>query len=288
MGLFWAKVKLTAPSMLGGRFKPRPLAGASAGLKRTIEQAEPKLSSYERLAPVYHDYARSFCPDYVGFLQSLAKKYRVDCQSVLDLACGAGTLTTRLAAWVPRVVGLDLSEAMLTAARKLCQAQSHVLFVEGDYRNFDLKKSFDGVTCASDSLNYLHAPAELTQVFDCVARHLNPGGFFVFDALDDWGLRRCSGWYVPIKIDGTECSIVLRYDAEKRVENSLAVFGSEIELHRRVPIEPADVLEAVKDTGLTVLDWFSVAGFGLLKYSGVRNFYVLQRAAMVADGAIVK
>lgn len=279
MGMLWAKLKLTAPSMLGGRFTPRSLARASAALQETIERAEPKLRSYDRLAALYHEYARAFCPDYVGFLQSLAKKYRVDIRSVLDLACGAGTLTTRLAAWAPRVMGLDQSEAMLTAARKLCQAQSHVRFVAGDYRIFDLNECFDVVTCASDSLNYLHAPAELAQVFACVALHLNPGGFFVFDALDDRGFRRCSGKYVPIQIDGIECSIVLRYDSENRVENALAVFDSEVELHRRVPIEPDDVLRAVTDTGLTVLDWFSVAGFGLLKYGGVRNFYVLQRPA---------
>ncbi len=277
MGLLWAKIKLTAPCTLGGRFKPRPIASASAALRETIEWAEPKLCSYERLAALYHEYARSFCPGYLSFLRSLGKKHRVEIRSVLDLACGAGTLTTRLAACAPRVVGLDLSEAMLTAARTLCQAQSHVRFVAGDYRNFDLNECFDAVTCASDSLNYLHAPAELTQVFRCVGRHIDPGGFFVFDALDDRGFRRCSGKYVPIQIDGTDCSIVLRYDAENRVENALAVFGSEVELHRRVPIEPDDVLRAVKDTSLTVLDWFSVAGFGLLKYGGVRNFYVLRR-----------
>jgi SAM-dependent methyltransferase len=288
MGLLWAKMKLTAPSMLGGRFKLRPLACASAALKATIEYAEPNLCSYERLAALYHEYARGFCPDYVGFLKSLARKYRVDIGSVLDLACGAGTLTTRLATWAPRVVGLDRSDAMLQAARELCQARSGVRFVEGDYREFDLKERFDAITCASDSLNYLHAPTELAQVFCCVARHLNPGGVFVFDALDDRGFRRSSGRFVPIQIDGTECFIVLRYDSESRVENALAVFGTEVELHRRVPIEPDDVLHAVKDSGLTVLDWFSIAGFGLLKYGGVRNFYVLQKPAMVAEDATVK
>jgi SAM-dependent methyltransferase len=277
MQMLWAKMKLTAPCMLGGRFRLRPLASASAALKETIERAEPKLRSYERLAALYHEYSRTFCPNYVSFLRSLGKKHRVDVRSILDLACGAGTLTTQLAVWVPRVVGLDISEAMLSAARRHCEPQAHVRFVEGDFRNFDLNESFDAITCASDSLNYLHAPTELAQVFRCVARHLSPGGFFVFDAFDDRGLRRCSGKYVPVQVDGIECSIALRYDAENRVEHALAVFGTEAELHRRIPVEPDDVRQAVVDSGLTVLDWFSIAGFGLLKYGGVKNFYVLRR-----------
>ena len=277
MGMFWAKVKLTAPSMLGGRFKARPLSIASPGLRETVDHAEPKLRSYERLAALYHDYARTFCPNYVAFLASLAKKHGVEIRSVLDLACGAGTLTTRLATWASRVVGLDLSEAMLAAAGKTCQAHGNVRLVQGDYRDFTLPDRFDAVVCASDSLNYLHAPAELAQVFGCVARHLNPGGFFVFDALDDRGFRRYSDKYIPVQIDGTECSIVLRYDPENRVENSLAVFGNEVELHRRVPIEPDDVMKAAERNELVAIDWFSVAGFGLLKYGGFRNFFVMRR-----------
>lgn len=280
MGMFWAKMKLTAPSTLGGRFKPRPLALADPALREMIDRVEPKLRSYERLAALYHEYARSFCPDYVGFLQALGKKHCIELRSVLDLACGTGTLTTQLAKSSSHVVGLDLSEQMLAEARKRCQAQASVRFVQGDFRDFHLDERFDAVVCASDSLNYLEAHSELSLVFRCVARHLNPRGLFVFDALDDRGMRRGSGRFIPVQIDGTECSIVLRYDPEKRVENALAVFGSEVELHRRVPIEPADVLAAVEDTGLAVLDWFSVAGFGLLKYGGIRNFYVLQRPAI--------
>ncbi len=279
MGMYWAKMKLTAPSMLGGRFKPRSLALADPALREMIDHAVPKLRSYERLAALYHEYARWFCPDYGAFLQALSKKHRLDLRSVLDLACGAGTLTTQLAKRSSHVVGLDLSEEMLAESRKRCQAQVNVRFVQGDYRDFQLDERFDAVICASDSLNYLAAPSELSLVFRCVARHLNSRGLFVFDALDDRGLRRGSGRFIPVQIASTECSIVLRYDPEKRVENALAIFGSEVELHRRVPIEPADVLAAIGDTGLAVLDWFSVAGFGLLRYGGVRNFFVLRRTS---------
>ena len=277
--LFWAKIKLTAPCLLGGRFKMLPIAQAGPALKQAIERPGPSLRSYERLAAIYHEYAKSFCPNYAAFLHALARKCRIELRSILDLACGAGTITTQLAPLVREVVGVDSCPEMLAAAAKLCKPHGNVRLVESDFRDFDLGRRFDAVICGSDSLNYLAEPAELVRVFRCVARHLTPGGLILCDALDDRGMRHYSGKFIPIELDGTECGIVLRYDPVRREDNALVVFVSGIESHRRVPIEPDDVLRAVTDTGLTVLDWFSVAGFGLLKYGGVRNFYVLRRSA---------
>jgi SAM-dependent methyltransferase len=277
MGMFWAKVKLTAPSLMGGRFKAVPLSFASPALRKVIDEAQPQLRSYERLALVYHEYARTFSPDYASFLRALRNTYGLALRSILDLACGAGTITMQLARLASRVTGVDASEAMLQAAQKLFRDQPNVQFVQADYRAFCLNEQFDAVVCASDSLNYLHEPCELDRVLQCVSRHLNPRGLFVFDALDDRGFRRYSGKFVPIEIDGTECSIVLRYDPQSRVERAVVVFGAEMELHRRIPIEPDEVHGAAKASGFTVLDWFSIAGFGLLKYGGVRNFYVLRK-----------
>jgi SAM-dependent methyltransferase len=277
--MFWAKLKLTAPSLLGGRFQAIPLSQASAALKKSIDESTPGLESYERLASVYHEYARTFCPDYVAFLRALAKRHGIALRSILDLACGAGTLTIQLARLAARVTAIDVSEPMLGAARKLCGGLVNVEFVRADYRVFCLNERFDVVVCACDSLNYLTDPAELVRVFRCVSQHLNPHGLFVFDALDDRGFRQYSGRYVPIRVNGAAFSIVLRYDPKMRVDNSLVIIGEESELHRRVPIEPDQVQRAADVTGLAVLDWFSVAGFGLLKYGGVRNFYVLRGPA---------
>jgi SAM-dependent methyltransferase len=278
MGMIWAKMKLTAPSLLGGRFKMFPIAAASPKLKHAIEQPGPALRSYERLAAIYHEYAQSFCPNYAAFLQALAKKYQIELPSVLDLACGAGTITQQLAPLAGVVVGIDSSSEMLAAATELCKPLGNVRFMHVDFRNFEIGQRFDAVVCGSDSLNYVTEPAELVRVFECVARHLTPRGLFVCDALDDRGMRHYSGKFIPIQLNGTECGIVLRYDPAQRVENAIVVFPSGVESHRRVPIEPHDVIAAARTTGLTVLDWFSIAGFGLFQSGGIRNFYVLQRS----------
>src|SRR5690606_2429461 len=53
---------------------------------------------------------------------------------VLDVGCGTGVLTRRLARWpnVDSVVGVDLAPSLLGRARTLCAALPNVAFEEGD------------------------------------------------------------------------------------------------------------------------------------------------------------
>ena len=60
---------------------------------------------------------------------------------ILELACGTGRLTIPPARDGHEVVGLDLSLAMLNAA-KAKAAKVKISFVQGDMRNFDLQRRF--------------------------------------------------------------------------------------------------------------------------------------------------
>lgn len=64
-------------------------------------------------------------------------------EKILDLGCGDGTLTARLAARVPRgaVLGLDASAGMIAAARPL--AQENLKFRLQDISNLDFEGEFD-------------------------------------------------------------------------------------------------------------------------------------------------
>ena len=99
---------------------------------------------------------------------------------LIDLACGTGTHAVLQAHGGTRVIGIDLSPAMLRQAR--CRAAGRpVTFLEADMRHFDTVKPVDAVTCLYASLNHLPGPADLTRTFSRVAAHLRSGGVFVFD-----------------------------------------------------------------------------------------------------------
>jgi trans-aconitate 2-methyltransferase len=93
-------------------------------------------------------------------------------ERILDLGCGTGHLTARVAEAGAEVVGLDSSAAMLDQARS---AYPHLEFVHGDARAFDFDRPFDAVF----SNAALHWVREADAVVRCVHAALRPGGRFV-------------------------------------------------------------------------------------------------------------
>lgn len=91
-------------------------------------------------------------------------------ERVLDLGCGDGALTARIAAAGAEVIGLDASRDMVAAARaRGLDAR------EGDAAAFDLGGGFDAVF-SNAALHWMTRPAP---VLAGVARALRPGGRFV-------------------------------------------------------------------------------------------------------------
>jgi trans-aconitate methyltransferase len=93
-------------------------------------------------------------------------------ERILDLGCGTGHLTARLAEAGAEVVGLDGSAAMLEQARA---AYPDLKFVHGDARAFSFDRPFDAVF----SNAVLHWVVEAGAVVRCVRDCLRPGGRFV-------------------------------------------------------------------------------------------------------------
>jgi SAM-dependent methyltransferase len=229
----------------------------------------PEVPAYQQMADIWHEYSAAGSPDYPGFLPALARYYRFPVSSVLDLACGAGTMTRRLAERYEQVVGLDLSPAMLGRARTYCQGLGNVRFVQADFRDFDLGEEFDVAVCAFDSMNYLHRPTDLSAILQCVGHHLRPGGFLVFDALNTFSFTTLKGVTVHMEVGDTLCEIRHYHHAEEEVWEGQAVFESAFERHWRLPIDEAQVDEAAAVNGFTVTEVFSA--------DGARYFYVLRK-----------
>ena len=110
-----------------------------------------------------------------GFLKEAGAR------SVLECACGTGSLTVRLAKMGYAMTGSDLSEDMLMAARqKALNAGLRFLpFVCQDMRRIVLHKPVDAIVCACDGVNYLVVGAE--DFFRAAYTALKPGGTLLFD-----------------------------------------------------------------------------------------------------------
>jgi SAM-dependent methyltransferase len=99
---------------------------------------------------------------------------------ILDLACGPGNVTRRIARLMPHatVIGLDLSHEMLERAVKVTQKEGlrNVYYMRGTAMSIPFKAgTFDAVSCCGALQLFRPEDEAMAQI----ARILKPGGEFV-------------------------------------------------------------------------------------------------------------
>ncbi len=139
--------------------------------------------AYSAFARYYDSLTRNIDYDAVaGHLCDAMKRLNHKPGLTLDLACGTGSLTVRLAERGIDVYGLDASPEMLSIAQRKASAAGHPLFfICQKMQEMDLAGKVDTVICILDSINHLISPEDVLRTFRQVSRFLNPGGFFLFD-----------------------------------------------------------------------------------------------------------
>lgn len=106
---------------------------------------------------------------------------------ILDLGCGPGRHAAELARSGARVVGFDLSRAMLRRAHE----RNGAVLVRGDMRSLPFQSgSFALAVNLFTSFGYFVDDAEHARVIRQVAAALAPGGHFVLDYLNAEQVRR--------------------------------------------------------------------------------------------------
>ena len=105
---------------------------------------------------------------------------------VLEIGCGTGRVLIATARAGIEIVGLDLSESMLSACReKLSREPEEVRgkarLVQGDMRHFDLEQQFSLITTPFRPFQHLLTVEDQLSCLACVRRHLRDGGEFVLD-----------------------------------------------------------------------------------------------------------
>lgn len=103
--------------------------------------------------------------------------------TVLDLACGTGTLTLELKKRGIDIFGADASADMLTEAQqKAYEAGESIFFLRQKMQELELPGTVDTVICTLDCVNHITSPAVLGKAFERVCRYLTDDGIFIFDA----------------------------------------------------------------------------------------------------------
>lgn len=151
------------------------------------------MSSYDALASSYDGLmADGSYLKRADWLERLFCKSAIPVRTVLDLACGTGTIACLLAARGYQVTATDGSEEMLTQAMGKAAALDGQppLFLHQSMPRLRLIEPVDAVVSTLDSLNYLTRERDIRETFRRVRRWLKPGGQFIFDVNSPCKLRR--------------------------------------------------------------------------------------------------
>jgi SAM-dependent methyltransferase len=163
--------------------------------------------------PVFSDYARYYDllyrdKDYVAeaaFVHGLLAEHRTPAGTILELGCGTGGHAVPLARHGYSVTGYDLSSEMVAEARARApeELNEQLEFRVGDVCTLDAGRQFDAAVSLFHVASYQTGDDSIAGMFATAARHLRPGGTFLFDF-----------WYGPAVLSQRPSVRVKRLQAE--------------------------------------------------------------------------
>ena len=154
----------------------------------------------------------------VDFYYEILKQEGLSPRTAVDLACGTGSVTAILAKKGLQVIGVDMSEEMLTvASQKAGEEGLMPWFICQSLQRLRLPRAVDMAVCALDSLDYITDPADCKEAIRRVYKYLNPGGIFIFDVNTPEKLRAMDGQVFLDEDDDVYCVWRGEFDEETNI-----------------------------------------------------------------------
>lgn len=245
------------------------------------------MNAYETLAGAYDSLTTDI--DYGGildFLEAILQRLNKHPETVLDLACGTGSMSVLLAQRGYRVLGADISEEMLTvAAQKASGCENSPYFIRQPMQKLRLPSPVDAVFCLLDSLNYVTQPEDVRETMRRVFRNLTEGGIFLFDINTPYKLRGLDGQIFLDENDDSYCVWRAEFDESERCcyygidlfRKQGKVWQRSFEQHCEYAYEPSELVL-----------WLKEAGFARVMLYGDRRLYAPENGEQRIYFAAVK
>ncbi|MDE7194131.1 MAG: class I SAM-dependent methyltransferase [Oscillospiraceae bacterium] len=187
---------------------------------------------------------------------------------LLDMGCGTGSLTIRLADMGYEVVGADASADMLSvAARKsdkvrwICQSMTET----------ELYTAAETAVSTLDSVNHLSDKGEISVCFQRLAENLTAGGLFVFDVNTVCKHREILGNNTFVyDIDGVYCAWNNTFRPEDNgvdieldlfYENEDGSYSRGYESFGEIALTVGELTELLEDAGFEVVKIYDYLTF---------------------------
>lgn len=176
--------------------------------------------TYDALAGCYDAMTEDVnYPLWADFLEKLFARSSKPIHTVLDLACGTGTMSCLLADRGYEMIGVDFSPEMLAvASEKALEVEGErPIFLCQPMEELDLYGTIDACVCLLDSVNHVTEKNRLKRAFQRVCLFLEPGGLFVFDVHTPAHLERLDGGMFLDETEDAYCVWRTDYDRRRKV-----------------------------------------------------------------------
>ena len=246
------------------------------------------MSSYCDFAYIYDKLMAD--ADYDGrteYLMQLFDKYGKKPTLLLDLACGTGEFSIRLKNNGIDVIGVDMSEDMLSIAReKAADADTDLLFLCQKAEELDLYGTVDGAICCMDSLNHITCLRNFKKAIKKVSLFLEKGCLFIFDLNTPYEHKSVLGNNTFVfEEDDVYCVWQNSFNPKSMTTDiCLDFFVEEGGLYERYSEEFSEraytkeqVVEALKEVGLKVKAIHADLKFSAPSSTEERIFYVCEK-----------
>ena len=154
------------------------------------------LAAYEEFAFVYDMFMDNVDYDmWVKYIHRIWEKEGIEPKLIAELGCGTGNITERLAKEGYDMIGIDISEDMLSVARAKADDNgiTNILYSLQDMTEFELYGTVDVILSLCDSINYITEYDDLVSVFKQVNKYLEPDGLFIFDINTEYKFKHILG-----------------------------------------------------------------------------------------------
>ena len=207
----------------------------------------------EVFCKVYNEFGWNYYPEIFGQqLLVWLERHKVAPKTCMDLGCGTGILCEILHNSGIRAAGMDFSSGMIDIAR---QGNPEIQYEVADMITFCPDAQYDLVTCTGDALNHIRDLANVAQIFRNVYRYTAPGGYFIFDILNENEVSTSE----PFEMDFTDTIRVwfqMTRPGEKQVNLKIRVFEkgelSFEENIRETIHDPVEICNLLRNCGFEV------------------------------------
>lgn len=152
--------------------------------------------AYGEFAKIYDDLINEDIDyeDMCSRIIEICKVENINFDNYLDIACGTGNVTAKLAKNFKESFAVDLSDDMLREAfNKLKKEKIKCQLVCQDMSELSLNRKFDLITSVLDSTNYIIEEASFFKYLMRVKDHLKDNGIFIFDVNSYYKLSEILG-----------------------------------------------------------------------------------------------